>query len=159
MSVGALSPEAHETIAEAVIRLGMRSNSGEGGEDPARYGTIKTAPSSKSRLDRFGVTPSYLASAKEIEIKWLRVRNRRGRPLACEQGDQLYRAASILQARDAADIAAAPSRYIFDRGFESLIHDLKQANPEAKVVSNLYRKQVWAQWLRVWPRRTQISFR
>lgn len=69
MSLGALSPEAHEVIIEACNRLGMRCNSGEGGEDPNRYNTDKGSSIKQVASGRFGVTPDYLASAKEIEIK------------------------------------------------------------------------------------------
>ncbi|MGH8412109.1 MAG: glutamate synthase central domain-containing protein, partial [Pseudomonas sp.] len=60
ISLGALSPEAHEALAEAMNRLGARSNSGEGGEDPARYGTIKSSKIKQIATGRFGVTPEYL---------------------------------------------------------------------------------------------------
>src|SRR5690606_7572920 len=53
MSLGALSPEAHEALAEAMNTLGGRSNSGEGGEDPARYGTIKTSKIKQVASGRF----------------------------------------------------------------------------------------------------------
>lgn len=92
MSLGALSPEAHETLAIAMNRLGGKSNSGEGGEDPARFKTFKdvgddgispsrpylrglkngdTASSAIKQVasGRFGVTPEYLINAKSIEIK------------------------------------------------------------------------------------------
>ena len=69
MSLGALSPEAHESLAEAMNTLGGRSNSGEGGEDPARYGTIKSSKIKQVASGRFGVTPAYLCSAEVIQIK------------------------------------------------------------------------------------------
>jgi glutamate synthase (ferredoxin) len=92
MSLGALSPEAHETLAIAMNRIGGKSNSGEGGEDPIRYNVLNdvsaagfsqtlphlkglqngdTASSSIKQVasGRFGVTPSYLMNAKQIEIK------------------------------------------------------------------------------------------
>ncbi|MEG4285314.1 glutamate synthase-related protein [Microcoleus sp. A006_D1] len=92
MSLGALSPEAHETLAIAMNRIGGKSNSGEGGEDPIRYNVLNdvsaagfsqtlphlkglqngdTACSSIKQVasGRFGVTPEYLMSAKQIEIK------------------------------------------------------------------------------------------
>jgi glutamate synthase (NADPH/NADH) large chain len=69
MSVGALSKVAHEVIAEAMNILGSKSCSGEGGEDPARYGTIRNSKIKQVASGRFGVTPAYLASAEEIEIK------------------------------------------------------------------------------------------
>ena len=57
MSLGALSPEAHEALAMAMNRLGGRSNSGEGGEDPARYGTERMSKIKQVASGRFGVTP------------------------------------------------------------------------------------------------------
>ncbi|BAZ90291.1 glutamate synthase [Raphidiopsis curvata NIES-932] len=92
MSLGALSREAHENLAIAMNRIGGKSNSGEGGEDPVRYGVLKdvdenghsptlphlnglrngdTASSAIKQIasGRFGVTPGYLASAKQLEIK------------------------------------------------------------------------------------------
>ena len=72
MSIGALSPEAHRTVAIAMNRLGGRSNSGEGGEEPARFD--RTDDGSGSAIKqiasaRFGVTPGYLISADELQIK------------------------------------------------------------------------------------------
>ncbi|MCG6934330.1 MAG: glutamate synthase large subunit, partial [Proteobacteria bacterium] len=69
MSLGALSPEAHETLAEAMNTLGGRSNSGEGGEDPKRYGTSKRSKIKQVASGRFGVTPAYLRSAEVLQIK------------------------------------------------------------------------------------------
>src|SRR5690606_7251130 len=69
ISLGALSPEAHEALAEAMNRLGGRSNSGEGGEDPARYGTIKSSKIKQVATGRFGVTPEYLVNAEVLQIK------------------------------------------------------------------------------------------
>ncbi|HWS26635.1 MAG TPA: glutamate synthase central domain-containing protein, partial [Xanthomonadales bacterium] len=69
MSLGALSPEAHEALALAMNRLGGRSNSGEGGEDPARYGTAKSSKIKQVASGRFGVTPAYLVNAEVLQIK------------------------------------------------------------------------------------------
>ncbi len=69
MSMGALSPEAHEALAEAMNLIGARSNSGEGGEDPARFGTSRNSAIKQVASGRFGVTPEYLLSAEEIQIK------------------------------------------------------------------------------------------
>jgi glutamate synthase domain-containing protein 2/glutamate synthase domain-containing protein 3 len=74
MSFGAISPEAHETIAIAMNRLGLRSNSGEGGEDPRRIITYEDGNCANSKIKqiasgRFGVTPEYLLSADELQIK------------------------------------------------------------------------------------------
>ena len=69
MSYGSISEEAHTTMAIAMNRLGGKSNSGEGGEDPARFGTEKNSAIKQVASGRFGVTSAYLASAKEIQIK------------------------------------------------------------------------------------------
>ncbi|MEE8498834.1 MAG: glutamate synthase large subunit, partial [Acidimicrobiia bacterium] len=69
MSHGALSAEAHEALAEAMNHLGAASNSGEGGEDPLRYGTSRNSVIKQVASGRFGVTPRYLASADEFQIK------------------------------------------------------------------------------------------
>ncbi|MGB0986304.1 MAG: glutamate synthase large subunit, partial [Pseudoalteromonas spongiae] len=69
MSIGALSPEAHEALAIAMNRLGGCSNSGEGGEDVARYGTEKNSRIKQVASGRFGVTPHYLKNADVIQIK------------------------------------------------------------------------------------------
>ena len=69
MSLGALSPEAHESLAEAMNTLGGRSNSGEGGEDAIRFGTPKMSKIKQVASGRFGVTPHYLVNAEVLQIK------------------------------------------------------------------------------------------
>jgi len=69
MSHGALSAEAHVALAEAMNMIGGHSNSGEGGEDPARFGTPKNSAIKQVASGRFGVTPAYLQSADELQIK------------------------------------------------------------------------------------------
>ena len=69
MSLGALSPEAHEGLAMAMNSMGGRSNSGEGGEDPARYGTNRVSKIKQIASGRFGVTPAYLVNAEVLQIK------------------------------------------------------------------------------------------
>ena len=69
MSLGALSEEAHQALAIAMNRLGGKSGSGEGGEDPTRYDTEKNSKIKQIASGRFGVTPDYLASADEFQIK------------------------------------------------------------------------------------------
>ena len=69
MSLGALSPEAHEALAIAMNTIGGRSNSGEGGEDIARYNTNKSSKIKQVASGRFGVTPHYLVNAEVIQIK------------------------------------------------------------------------------------------
>ncbi|TKB47033.1 glutamate synthase large subunit [Thalassotalea mangrovi] len=69
MSIGALSPEAHEALAIAMNRLGGFSNSGEGGEDAARFGTVRNSRIKQVASGRFGVTPHYLVNADVLQIK------------------------------------------------------------------------------------------
>ena len=69
MSLGALSPEAHEALAIAMNTLGGRSNSGEGGEDKKRFNTSKNSKIKQVASGRFGVTPHYLVNAEVIQIK------------------------------------------------------------------------------------------
>jgi glutamate synthase (ferredoxin) len=69
MSMGAISKEVHETLARAMHRIGGKSNSGEGGEDPVRFRTDANSVIKQVASGRFGVTPGYLASADEIQIK------------------------------------------------------------------------------------------
>jgi len=69
MSIGALSPEAHEALAIAMNRLGGFSNSGEGGEDERRFGTVKNSRIKQIASGRFGVTPHYLVNADVLQIK------------------------------------------------------------------------------------------
>src|SRR5207237_28414 len=74
MSLGALSPEAHRTLAIGMNRMGARSNSGEGGEDPDTYAPLENGDRADNRIKqvasgRFGVTTHYLVRADELEIK------------------------------------------------------------------------------------------
>ncbi|ARS88409.1 glutamate synthase large subunit [Natrarchaeobaculum aegyptiacum] len=69
MSLGSLSPEAHETNSIAMNRIGGKSNSGEGGEPPERFGTERECNVKQVASGRFGVTSTYLSSADELQIK------------------------------------------------------------------------------------------
>jgi glutamate synthase (NADPH/NADH) large chain len=138
MSVGALSPEAHETIAEACNRLGIKSNSGEGGEDPARYFTVKGSAIKQIASGRFGVTPAYLASAVDLEIKIAQgAKPGEGGHLP---GDKVTD--SIARLRHCKPgmvlISPPPHHDIYSiEDLAQLIHDLKQANPRAHVCVKL----------------------
>jgi glutamate synthase (NADPH/NADH) large chain len=77
MSYGSISKEAHEALAIAMNRIGGRSNTGEGGEDPARYvlgpnGDSKNSAIKQVASGRFGVTSHYLVNAKEFKSRWRR---------------------------------------------------------------------------------------
>ncbi len=138
MSVGALSPEAHETIAEACNALGIKSNSGEGGEDPVRYFTAKGSAIKQVASGRFGVTPAYLASATDLEIKIAQgAKPGEGGHLP---GDKVT--AYIAGLRHCKPgmllISPPPHHDIYSiEDLAQLIHDLKQANPRARVCVKL----------------------
>ena len=138
MSIGALSPEAHETIAEACNRLGIRSNSGEGGEDSARYGTIKNSAIKQIASGRFGVTPAYLASARELEIKMAQgAKPGEGGHLPPEKVTEY-----IAKLRHCSPgmvlISPPPHHDIYSiEDLAQLINDLKEANPDARVCVKL----------------------
>ncbi|MCH9741814.1 MAG: glutamate synthase large subunit [Proteobacteria bacterium] len=134
ISLGALSPEAHEGLAEAMNRLGGRSNSGEGGEDPARFGTVKMSKIKQIASGRFGVTPHYLVNAEVLQIKVAQG----AKP---GEGGQLPGAkvdATIGRLRHAVPgvtlISPPPHHDIYSiEDLAQLIYDLKQVNPEALV--------------------------
>ena len=134
MSLGALSPEAHEALAVAMNRLGGRSNSGEGGEDPERYGTEKTSKIKQVASGRFGVTPHYLVNAEVIQIKIAQgAKPGEGGQLPGDKVD-----ARIAKLRfsmpGVALISPPPHHDIYSiEDLAQLIFDLKQVNPEAMV--------------------------
>ena len=110
MSLGALSPEAHEALAIAMNRLGARSNSGEGGEDPARYGTEKNSKIKQVASGRFGVTPEYLINAEVLQIKIAQgAKPGEGGQLPGPQGERHDRAPAVCAPRRGLDLAAAAS--------------------------------------------------
>jgi glutamate synthase (NADPH/NADH) large chain len=134
MSLGALSPEAHEALAMAMNRLGGRSNSGEGGEDPARYGTEKSSKIKQVASGRFGVTPAYLVNAEVLQIKIAQgAKPGEGGQLP---GDKVN--AMIARLRfskpGVALISPPPHHDIYSiEDLAQLIFDLKQVNPQALV--------------------------
>ncbi|MDA0351088.1 MAG: glutamate synthase large subunit [Chloroflexi bacterium] len=143
MSLGALSPEAHEDIARAMNRLGARSNTGEGGEDPRRYlrdGDKHDANSAVKQVasGRFGVTPAYLAAAAELEIKI----SQGSKP---GEGGQLpgfkvnpYIATLRHVMPNTPLISPPPHHDIYSiEDISQLIYDLKMVNPEARVCVKL----------------------
>ena len=138
MSLGALSPEAHEVIAEACNRLGMRSNSGEGGEDPKRYWTVKNSAIKQVASGRFGVTPTYLATAKDIEIKIAQgAKPGEGGQLPGHKVNEYI--AKLRHSQPGVTLISPPPHHdIYSiEDLAQLIHDLKQANPEARVCVKL----------------------
>lgn len=134
MSLGALSPEAHESLAEAMNRLGGRSNSGEGGEDPARYGTIRSSKIKQVASGRFGVTPAYLVNAEVLQIKVAQgAKPGEGGQLPGGKVNELI-ARLRYSVPGVTLISPPPHHDIYSiEDLAQLIFDLKQVNPDALV--------------------------
>ncbi|MFT6899438.1 MAG: glutamate synthase (NADPH/NADH) large chain, partial [Paraglaciecola sp.] len=134
MSIGALSPEAHEALAIAMNRLGGRSNSGEGGEDATRFNTEKNSKIKQVASGRFGVTPHYLVNAEVIQIKVAQgAKPGEGGQLP---GDKVNK--YIAELRFAVPgvtlISPPPHHDIYSiEDLAQLIFDLKQVNPQALI--------------------------
>ena len=134
ISLGALSPEAHEAIAEAMNRLGARSNSGEGGEDPARYGTERMSKIKQIASGRFGVTPEYLVNAEVLQIKVAQgAKPGEGGQLPGGKVNELI--ARLRYAVPGVTLISPPPHHdIYSiEDLSQLIFDLKQVNPRALV--------------------------
>jgi glutamate synthase (NADPH/NADH) large chain len=134
MSLGALSPEAHESLAIAMNRLGGRSNSGEGGEDPVRYNSEKVSKIKQVASGRFGVTPHYLVNAEVIQIKIAQgAKPGEGGQLPGKKVDKLI--AKLRFARPGVSLISPPPHHdIYSiEDLAQLIFDLKQVNPKALV--------------------------
>jgi glutamate synthase (NADPH/NADH) large chain len=134
MSLGALSPEAHEALAIAMNRLGGRSNSGEGGEDPVRYGTEKNSKIKQVASGRFGVTPEYLINAEVLQIKVSQgAKPGEGGQLPGHKVNDMI--ARLRFARPGVGLISPPPHHdIYSiEDLAQLIFDLKQINPQALV--------------------------
>jgi glutamate synthase (NADPH/NADH) large chain len=134
MSLGALSPEAHEALAVAMNRLGARSNSGEGGEDPVRYGTEKNSKIKQVASGRFGVTPEYLINAEVLQIKVAQgAKPGEGGQLPGHKVNEMI--ARLRFARPGVGLISPPPHHdIYSiEDLAQLIFDLKQVNPSALV--------------------------
>jgi glutamate synthase domain-containing protein 2/glutamate synthase domain-containing protein 1/glutamate synthase domain-containing protein 3 len=139
MSYGSISQEAHETLAVAMNRIGGKSNTGEGGEDPARYVPLPNGDSLNSAIKqvasaRFGVTSQYLVNAQELQIKIAQG----AKP---GEGGQLPGAKVypwIAKTRHSTPgvglISPPPHHDIYSiEDLAELIHDLKNSNPRARI--------------------------
>jgi glutamate synthase (NADPH/NADH) large chain len=138
MSIGALSPKAHETLAIASNLLGMKMCSGEGGEDPARYGTLKNCSIKQVASGRFGVTAEYLINSKEIEIKIAQgAKPGEGGQLPGHKVNEYI--AKLRHSKPGITLISPPPHHdIYSiEDLAQLIHDLKQINPEAHVAVKL----------------------
>ncbi len=134
MSFGSLSPEAHETLAVAMNRIGGRASTGEGGEQVDRFGTERECAIKQVASGRFGVTSSYLKNADHIEIKMAQgSKPGEGGHLPGEKVNELI-AETRYTTPGVSLISPPPHHDIYSiEDLAQLIHDLKSANPEADV--------------------------
>jgi glutamate synthase (NADPH/NADH) large chain len=139
MSFGSISPEAHETLAVAMNRLGGKSNTGEGGEDPARYVPLENGDSKRSAVKqvasgRFGVTSHYLVNADDLQIKMAQgAKPGEGGQLP---GVKVYpHIAKIRHSTPGVGLISPPPHHdIYSiEDLAQLIHDLKNANDRARI--------------------------
>ena len=134
MSYGSISMEAHQCMAIAMNTLGGKSNSGEGGEDPARFGTNKNSAIKQVASARFGVTSAYLTSAKEIQIKMAQgAKPGEGGHLP---GGKVYPwiAKTRFSTPGVSLISPPPHHDIYSiEDLAQLIYDLKNANRDARI--------------------------
>jgi glutamate synthase (ferredoxin) len=134
MSLGSLSPEAHENNAIAMNRLGGKSNTGEGGEPPERFGTEKESSVKQVASGRFGVTSNYLSNADELQIKMAQgSKPGEGGHLPGKKVNEMI--AHVRYATPGVGLISPPPLHdIYSiEDLKQLIHDLKVANDEADV--------------------------
>ena len=139
MSFGSISAESHETLAIAMNRLGGKSNTGEGGEDPARFRRLLNGDSKRSAIKqvasgRFGVTIWYLANADELQIKIVQgAKPGEGGELPGGKVDSTI--ARIRHSTPGVGLISPPPHHdIYSiEDMAQLIHDLKNANPDARI--------------------------
>ena len=138
MSLGSISPEAHEAMATAMNTIGGMSNSGEGGEDSKRFGTIKNSKIKQVASGRFGVTPAYLRSAEELQIKVAQgAKPGEGGQLPGHKVTALI--ATLRHTVAGVTLISPPPHHdIYSiEDLAQLIFDLKQVNPLAKITVKL----------------------
>ncbi len=143
MSLGALSPEAHETLAIAMNRIGGKSDSGEGGEDPIRFKPYPNGDSARSYIKqiasgRFGVSAHYLVNADELEIKMAQgAKPGEGGQLPGHKVNALI--ARLRNTQPGVQLISPPPHHdIYSiEDLAQLIHDLKEINPRARITVKL----------------------
>jgi len=134
MSLGSLSREAHETLATAMNRIGGRSNTGEGGEDPDRFGDERRSKIKQVASGRFGVNIDYLVNADELQIKMAQgAKPGEGGQLPGHKVDR-YIASIRFTTPGVGLISPPPHHDIYSiEDLKQLIYDLRCANPHARV--------------------------
>ncbi|MGJ8677814.1 MAG: glutamate synthase large subunit [Akkermansiaceae bacterium] len=143
MSMGALSPEAHETLAIAMNRIGGKSDSGEGGEDPIRFKPYPNGDHARSKIKqiasgRFGVSAHYLVNADELEIKMAQgAKPGEGGQLPAHKVNGII--ARLRNTQEGVQLISPPPHHdIYSiEDLAQLIHDLKEINPRALVTVKL----------------------
>jgi glutamate synthase domain-containing protein 2/glutamate synthase domain-containing protein 1/glutamate synthase domain-containing protein 3 len=134
MSLGSISREAHETLAVAMNRMGGRSNTGEGGEDPVRFGDERRSKIKQVASGRFGVNARYLANADELQIKMAQgAKPGEGGQLPGHKVDR-YIASVRMTTPGVGLISPPPHHDIYSiEDLKQLIYDLRCANPRARI--------------------------
>ena len=138
MSYGSISQEAHETLAIAMNSIGAKSNTGEGGEDAARFGTEKNSKIKQIASGRFGVTANYLVNAEELQIKLAQgAKPGEGGQLPGHKVDKII-GATRHSTPGVGLISPPPHHDIYSiEDLKQLIHDLKNANVNARINTKL----------------------
>jgi glutamate synthase (NADPH/NADH) large chain len=134
MSLGSLSPEAHENNAIAMNRLGGKANTGEGGEPPERFGTEKNSSVKQVASGRFGVTSNYLTNADELQIKMAQgSKPGEGGHLPGKKVNEMI--AHVRYSTPGVGLISPPPLHdIYSiEDLKQLIHDLKAGNPDADI--------------------------
>jgi glutamate synthase domain-containing protein 1 len=134
MSLGSISREAHETLAQAMNRIGGKSNTGEGGEDPVRFGDDRRSAIKQVASGRFGVNAHYLANADELQIKMAQgAKPGEGGQLPGHKVDR-YIASVRMTTPGVGLISPPPHHDIYSiEDLKQLIYDLRCANPTARI--------------------------
>ena len=134
MSLGSISREAHETLAQAMNSIGGRSNTGEGGEDPVRFGDDRRSAIKQVASGRFGVNAHYLANADELQIKMAQgAKPGEGGQLPGHKVDG-YIASVRMTTPGVGLISPPPHHDIYSiEDLKQLIYDLRCANPKARI--------------------------
>ena len=134
MSLGSISREAHETLAQAMNSIGGRSNTGEGGEDPVRFTDDRRSKIKQVASGRFGVNINYLTNADELQIKMAQgAKPGEGGQLPGHKVDR-YIASVRLTTPGVGLISPPPHHDIYSiEDLKQLIYDLRCANPDARI--------------------------
>ncbi|WP_336034567.1 glutamate synthase large subunit [Halobacterium yunchengense] len=134
MSLGSLSPEAHETNAAAANGLGAKANTGEGGEPPERFGTATECAIKQVASGRFGVTSTYLSAADDLQIKMAQgSKPGEGGHLPGKKVNEMI--ADVRCSTPGVGLISPPPQHdIYSiEDLKQLVHDLRAANPDARV--------------------------